>query len=154
MCLVLLPVLALPLLVVIVAVLAGGWWVSRGKHVQGRAWADESGVHWRSTRDDRDIAWPEIDWIELGASQPGGQLIAALGMNERATTRTGDHLGVTVVCAGVPHAVYPTWTAADSDRIRFGEQLATYARAHGVRVRVLQGDWGAENAHREDTRLS
>ncbi len=149
-----LPVLALPLLVVAALVLAGGWWVTKGKHVRGSAWADEQGVHWRSIRGDRDVAWPEIDWIELGGSQPGGTLIAALGMNERATTRTGDHLGVTVVSGGLPHVMYPTWTAASSDLIRFGEQLAAYARAHNARVRVLQGDWGRENVHREETRLS
>lgn len=152
--LVVLPVLAIPLLVVAGLILAAGWWVSRGRQVQGSAWADEWGVHWRSVRGDRDEAWAGIDWIELGASQPGGTIIAALGMNERATTRTGDHVGVTVVSGGLPHVIYPTWTAAHSDLVRFGEQLAAYARARGVRVRVLQGDWGAENVNREPTRLS
>ena len=117
----------------------------------GQAWADPAGVHWSGKWGTYSYAWPQLDWIELANDQPGGRVFNRLDPD--STTRTGRRVGIAVVVDGVPHYIHPVWTAADGNRIAFGCELAAYARTQGVRVRVLQGDWGPENANKEPKRL-
>jgi hypothetical protein len=115
------------------------------------AYADDSGIGW-STDHREFFAWASIERVELGMNQPGGRLIAAMGMNT-GTVRTGDDFVITVVSGGVPHEVTPVRGAYNGRRVPFGEGVAALARAHGVRVRVLTLGWGREDANVEDVRL-
>lgn len=115
------------------------------------AYADDNGIGW-STDHAEFYAWSSIDQVELGMNQPGGKLIAAMGMNT-GTVRTGDDFVITLVTGGVPHEITPVRGAYNSRRVPFGEGVAALARAHGVRVRVLTLGWGREDANVEDIRL-
>lgn len=111
------------------------------------AFADAAGIHWYSGRP-VSIPWERMDWVELGNNQPGGTLLAGLGMNT-GNYRTGEFFMITVVSGGVPYEVSPVRAAWSSARKAFGAGVAALARAHGVRVRVLTLGWGVEDANCE-----
>jgi hypothetical protein len=115
------------------------------------AFADAAGIHWYSGGP-ASVPWERMDWVELGNNQPGGKLIAAMGMNT-GNVRTGDYLTVTVVSGGTPYEVMPVRGAGAASRKAFGEGVAALARAHGVRVRVLTLGWGTEDANCEAPQL-
>lgn len=115
------------------------------------AYADDKGIGW-STDHAEFFAWSSIDRVELGMNQPGGRLVAAMGMNT-GTVRTGDDFVITLVSGGVPHEITPVRGAYNGRRVPFGEGVAALARAHGVRVRVLTLGWGREDANVEDVRF-
>lgn len=115
------------------------------------AFADAAGIHWVSGRP-ASIPWERMDWVELGHNQPGGKLLAAMGMNT-GNYRTGQFFMITVVSGGVPYEVSPVRAAWTSSRKAFGEGVAALARAHGVRVRVLTPGWGREDANCEAPQL-
>lgn len=114
------------------------------------ATADDAGIRWHTDRTSS-IAWPDMDRVELGRTQPGGKLLAATGMNT-GNVRTGDRLMVTVVSGGVPYEVTPVRGARSRSRIAFGAGVARLARSHGVPVRVLTLGWGREDANYERDR--
>lgn len=115
------------------------------------AFADAEGIHWVSDRP-TGIAWDRMDWVELSRTQPGGKLLATMGMNA-GNYRTGDQFMITVVSGGMPCEVTPVRAAWAASRKAFGAGVAALARAHGVQVRVLTLGWGREDVNYEAPRM-